>query len=265
MSITSSDLEEGRRPKLNLLDLPRELRDRIYGFVVNDRYHISPYIGKGSPAFRADDFRHLKILQVSKCVNYEVMQVLKMASWFIYKVRSWDYHYSYSHEAPTQHMKNVELMVDGDSMSRYMDRAISKFAGTHISRRTCHIMMPDLDRTLVNEQGTSMLGGRRISKYEALLLFFQHIKLLTGFETVVVQVDLSLKNANREDGFEDDRAQMLRDMIEFSEPALGPAVPCDSVREPYDVNFRFFPRAFVAKKLASAELGVGNDEHERVQ
>ena len=235
MSTSSSGPEEGPRPKLNLLDLPREVRDRIYGFVVNDRYHISPYIEKGSPVFRADDSRHLTILRVSKCVNYEVMQVLKMASWFIYELHSWDYHYSHFHEAPTQHMMNVELMVDCYCISKYMDRAMSKLAGTHILRRTCHIMMPDLDRTLVSEQSISVIGGHNISNYEALLLFFQHIKLLTGFTTVVVQIDLSRSKTERRVGYDDERAKWMRDMIEFLGPALGPAVPCDlpSLATPY--------------------------------
>ena len=257
MPATSSDLEGGPRPGLGLLDLPQEIKDKIWGFLVYDRYKILPYIQWDPPALRGDDFRHLTISRVSKCVNDEVMQVVEMASWFIYNLLTWKYHSSHFQEAPTQHMKNVELMVGYYCTPGYMGRAVLGLAGRRILRRTCHILIPELYPILE--------GHRNTSKYEALRLYFQHIKLLTGFETVVVQVDLSLKNANREDGFEDDRAQMLRDMIEFSEPALGPAVPCDSVREPYDVNFRFFPRAFVAKKLASAELGVGNEEHERVQ
>lgn len=220
---------------------------------------------KGSPTLRADDFRHLTILRVSKCVNREVMELLEKESWFIYRPHSEDYHHLYTHEAPTQHMKNIELIIDCYCISTYMDRAISKFAGPHILRRTCHIMIPELDRTLVSERRMAVWDDRHLSNYEALQLFFQHIKLLTGFETVEVHVDVSLENANRKDGYEEDRAKMLKDVMEFSEPALGPAVPCDSAREQYDVNFRFSPCAFVAKKLASAKLGMGHEGLKRDQ
>ena len=204
-----------------------------------------------------DDSRHLSILRVSKCVNREVMQVLQMESWFICNLGPCDYHRSIIQEAPTQHMMNVELVIGRNCSGRDMPTIIDlNLAGTETLRRTCHILIPALRPTLANDY---------IKDYEALRLYFKYIKLLTGFATVVVQVDLSRKTNPRGVKYNDERAQILGDMIEFSEPALGPAVPCDSVRERYDVNFRFFPRRFVAERLASAELGVGNEEHKRDQ
>lgn len=264
MSTTSSDLKGGPGPKIHLLDLPKELKDQIYGYVVCGIYLILPHSQRGLPALRGDDFRHLSILRVSKYINCEVMKVLQMKSWFIYDLSPFEYPSSLFQEtpslfqaAPTQHMMNVELMVGHYSTFHDMRRIMLEFAGRHILRRTCHILIPRLKFVLV--------GGRRTSKYELLRLYFQYIMLLTGFETVVVQVDLSLERPRREVGYDDERAKMLRDMIEFSEPALGPAVPCDSLREGYDVNFKFSPRRFVAEQLASIELGVGNEEHKRDQ
>ena len=257
MLTTSSDLEGGPRPSLNLLDLPREIKDQIYGFVVCDRYIISPHLRRRSPTRRGDDFRHLSILRVSKCVNSEVMKVLQMGSWFIYNLFPLGNRCRVFQEAPTRHMMNVELMVSPLCTDKDIGRVILGFAGIHISRRTCHILMPEMDPVLA--------GDRNTSRYETLRLYFQYIKLLTGFATVVVQVDLTRKKGKRRVEYDDERDRMLRDMIEFSEPALGPAVPCDSVREQYDVNFRFSPLQFVAKRLASAELGVGHEGLKRDQ
>ena len=89
MSATSSDLAEGSRPKLNLLGLPQEIKDRIFGFIVHDRYTIFRYLREDPPLLRGDDFRHLSILRVSKRVKREVMQVLQMKSWFICKLPPW--------------------------------------------------------------------------------------------------------------------------------------------------------------------------------
>ena len=130
-------------------------------------------------------------------------------------------------------------------------------AGTEISRRTCRILIPGLRSTLKID--------RSKSSDEALRLFFQHIKLLTGFATVAIHLDLSLSEPKRELGYVEGRARMLRDVIEVSKPALGPAIPCDSVRDRYDVNFKFSPRRFVAKRLARAKLGIGYEEPRRDQ
>ena len=89
MSATSSDLAEGSRGKLNLLGLPQEIKDRIFGFIVDDRYMIFRYLREDPPLLRGDDFRHLSILRVSERVSREVMQVLQMKSWFICKLPSW--------------------------------------------------------------------------------------------------------------------------------------------------------------------------------
>lgn len=257
MSTTSSDLEGGPRSKIHLLDLSRELRDRIYGFIVDDRYMVFPYLRQRPPALRGgDDFRHLSILRVSKCFNREVMQVLQRKSWFICKLTECPL--TVVQEAPTQHMMNIELIIGDWCSWRVMRQIIGlNFAGTEILRRTCHILIPEL-------LGPFLKLDRTKSHHEALRLCFQHIKLLTGFATVVVQVDLSRKKKKGVE-YNDNRAKLLWDMIEFSEPALGPAVPCDSVRKRYDVNFRFSPRRFVAQRLASAEFGVENEEHKEEQ
>ena len=264
MSATSSDPAETSRPKLNLLNLPQEIKDRIFGFIVEDRYRIFSSIREDPPILRilrilrGDDFSHLSILRVSKRVNREVMQVLQMKSWFTCTLPSWINHAIAFQVTPTQHMMNIELIIGEYCSWKAIRQVIDLgFAGTEILRRTCLILIPEFSRILAKGPIKSD------SDHEALRRYFRDIKLLTGFATVVVQVDSNLKIKKRGVIPDDLRATMLRNMIEFSEPALGPAVPCDSVRERYDVNFKFCPRRFVAEKIARAELGVGNEEHMR--
>ena len=257
MSTTSSDLEGGPRPKLNLLDLPREIRDRIYGYVVCDRYVVVPPLGEEWRTQRSFDPRHLSILRVSRRLKFEAIQVLWGGSSFIYNPHQY-LHVPAVHEAQNKHIMNIELIIGRHSSWTVMPPLIDlNFAGTEILRRTCHILIPELNPILEYDRNTS--------RYKAIRLYFQYIKLLTGFATVVVQVDLTRRKKKRGVEYDDDRAKMLRDMMEFSEPALGPAVPCDSVRERYDVNFRFSPLQFVAKRLGSAELGVGHEGLNRDQ
>lgn len=243
MSTTSSVLEGESRPKLNLLDLPQEIKDQIYGYVVCGRYIIVPAAGDKSCTQRRD----MSILQVSSRLKVEALQVLWRRSSFVYNP-----HQCWApaiHEVHNQHMMNVELIVGHHCTYEYMGRVILGFAGVHILRRTCHILIPELSSILVRDSNTP--------KNVALRLYFQYIRLLIGFATVVIQVDLCRTKKKRGAKYDDERAKLLRDMIEFSGLALGPAVPCDSVRERYDVNFRFSPRRFVAERLARDELGVG--------
>ena len=238
MSTTSSDPEEPR-PELNLLDLPGEVKDQIYGYVVCDRYVVVPPLGEEWRTQRSFDPTHLSILRVSNRLNLEAMQVLRRGSSFIYNPHEY-LHVPAVHEAQNKHIMNIELIIGRHCSWRVMPTIVDlNFAGTEILRRTCHILIPELNPILV--------GDRNTSRYKALRLYFQYIKLLTAFATVVVHVGLSRNEKKRGVEYDDERAKMLRDMIEFSEPAVGPAVPCDSVRERYDVNFRFSPRAFVAK------------------
>ena len=117
MSTTSKDLKGGPRSKLGLLDLSREIRDQVYGLIVDDRYKVFPYL-RLTPfslrpfSLRGDDFRDLSILRASKCVSREVMQVLQMKSWFICILPSSGNYCTFAQAVPTQHMMNIELLID---------------------------------------------------------------------------------------------------------------------------------------------------------
>ena len=177
-------------PKLNLLGLPQEIKDRIFGFIVHDRYTMFMYARQGSPSLRGDDFSHLTILRVSKRVNREVMQVLQLKSWFICKLPSWIDYCIAREVAPTQHMMNIELIIGKYCCWEAMRQIIDlNFAGTEILRRTCLILIPELRPILAKDPIKSY--------HEALRLYFKDIKLLTGFATVVVQVDSSRKTKVR--------------------------------------------------------------------
>ena len=102
MSATSTDLAETPRPKLNLLGLPQEIKDRVFGFIVDNRYNIFWYIGQDPPILRGvNDLRGLSILRVSKHGNREVMQVPQMKSGFIYTLPSWVDYWIARQVAPT--------------------------------------------------------------------------------------------------------------------------------------------------------------------
>ena len=268
MATMSSDLDEGSRPRLNLLDLPQEIKDQIYGYLVSDTYLIVPSLeprrgslGRRRPLYnyenQGDDFRHLSILRVSKRANCEAMELLKRRSWFIYRMpdlrcgcnaRDNDFSpcllyccYCFDN-ATTRHMMNIQIVIDHFSLRRDWRSVFRSFAGTEILRRTCLIQVPNSSLLLVSQD-----YGLR----DELRRHLQHIKLLTGFETVVVQVNLIRNKHRRRDEIASDEycTKLLMDMIEDVEPAVGPAMPCDPVQgEDYDLNFKFSPIQFAAEQ-----------------
>ncbi len=244
MATTSSNLEEGLRPRLNLLDLPQEVKDRIYGYVVYGSYRVLPQRPLGYPARQGDDFRHESILRVAKRTNYEAMQVLQRRSWFLYNMRTLPYYWPVVDEAPTRHMMNVELIVGQSLSSEQVAPVLLSFAGSEILRRTCHIVIPRFSLNLAHYAETHE------TTFNELRPYFQLIKLMTGFTTVVLQINLHGKEKIRrdEEGYYFDRAKLLTDIEENLGPALGPAMPCNPVWHQKDgMNFAFYPRRFLAK------------------
>ena len=244
MATTSSVLVERSRPKLCLLDLPREIRDRIYGYVVRSAYYVLPTRVPGLLKELGDDFSHESILRVSKRTNCEAMQVLQRRSWFIYNMDFVWYYRSFVGRAPTQQMMNCELIVGRYCSCHDMARVIRSFGGTNILRRTCHILIPASSRILMYYAvpDTAILPD--------LWRFFQLIKLLNGFTTVVLQINLQQAESIRsvKDSRVFDCAKLLTDIEDVLEPALGPAMPCGPVwGQRRGMNFRFFPRRFLAK------------------
>ena len=251
-------MEEGARPRLHLFDLPQEIKDQIYGYLVSDTYLIVPSL-RGPPSRRnqGDDFRHLSILGVSKRANWEAVQLLQKRSWFIYKMpdlpsccRLFDntiYQGSPSccrlfDTATTRHMMNVQIVIDYRFLRQDLSPVFLSFAGTKISRQTCLILVPNYSLLLVS---------RDYSSWRWFRLHLQHIKSLTGFNTVVVQVSLKrFKHIRRGKMASDEYCtKLLMDTIEDLEPGVGPAMPCDPVQgEDYDLNFKFSPIQFAAEQ-----------------
>ena len=251
MVTVSSELDEGPSSKLNLLDLPQEVKDRIWGYTICGIYSIFPSAERWSRERRVHDYGRESILRVSKRTNYEAMQVLKRRSWFIYTVSDLDFSLSNVCQAPTQDMMNVELIIDEYPSVRWRNNdVIMKFAGTKSLRRTCHILITKFKHILYTRMGL---------KFTWLRLYFEVFKLLTGFTTVVLQIDLDPEQIIQEvkERCDDDSVTLPIGMVKSLEPALGPAMPCNPVqKQEYGMNFKFSPRRFAAERLASAELGV---------
>ena len=247
MTTISSDLTEGPRPKLHLLDLPQEVKDQIYGYIVCGDYLIT----RRSQKQRRDDFRQLSILRVSKRTNCEAMQVLQRRSWFIYNLPCWPPDFRAFDNAPNQHMMNVDLIIGPGYIHEHLIQTILSFSGTGILRRTCRILIPNLSLILRSH-------SRNTTDSAHLRTYFQFFKLLIGFTTVVVQVKWNGTKKRRRDVHQcEESAKLMTDIVEFLEPALGPAMPCCPVQDQrYGMNVRFSPRNFAAERLVNAELGV---------
>ena len=249
MAITRSTLAENPRPKLHLLDLPQEVKDQIYAYVVSSTYLIL----RGSRKQRNDDFRHDSILRVSKRTNYEAMQVLQRRSWFICDTKTRPCYNSLLRKAPTQHMMNVELIVGRYCTCVDIAPAFLSFAGTDIMRRTCHVLVPTSCEVLTYY---AVVDTVYFAERER---FFRLMESLTGFATVVLQINLRREKNNRRDhdGPDFDFTKLPTDIEDYLGPTLGPAMPCNPVQEQkYHMTFRFSPRRFATERLASAELGV---------
>lgn len=246
MATISNGLDEGPRPKLHLLDLPPELRYRIYGYIVCGTYLIIPSAGRAPLKQRRSDFRDLSILRVSKCINCEATKVLQRKSWFTYHLPFFARHNQSFDEAPNRHIMNLELIMERSCDHEDLTPFILSFAGTEMLRRTCRILIPDFSRILEG----SPWGQTKLAQ---LRLYSKFFKLLIGFTTVMVQANLSVKKESLRDKNKcEENAKLLMDMIEFSEPALGPATFYKG--QEYDMNFKFCPRRFAAERLANAEL-----------
>ena len=242
MATISSELEGGERPKLSLFDLPREIRDQIYGYLVRDTYEIVPTLGPGR-RHQSDDFRHLPILQVAKRVNWEAMQSLQRRSWFIYRMPDWPFYRRLYDTTITRYMMNVQIVIDRNTLRRNLNSVFWWFAGTKIERQTFVVLVPIYSLILRNSMDPTL--------WDDFIKHLQLIKLLTGFKTVVVQANLKRFYYLRRGKTANDEycTKLLTDILVFSEPELGPFVPCNSEREEgYELNFKFSPLRFTAEQ-----------------
>ena len=243
MATISGDRDGGRRPSSYFFDLPREIRDQIYGYLIKDTHNIVPTLGPGH-RYQGDDFRHLPILRVSKRVNWEAMQSLQRRSWFIYRMPDSRFYRRLYDNTITRYMMNVQIIINRDTLKQDLASIFCGFAGTKIERQTFVVLIPVY----------SLIVMKPLDYYTLWDDFRKHlqlIKLLTGFKTVVVQANLKpYKHLRRAKIASDEYCtKLLTDILEFSEPELGPFVPCDSEREEgYGLNFKFSPLRFTAEQ-----------------
>ena len=243
-------MEEGARPRLHLFDLPQEIKDQIYGYLVSDRYNVLVFWG---------DFKSLSILWVSKRTNREAMAVLQGRSWFIFDLGLLWRHPSRARKALTQYMMDVELLVGPLSTLEELAPVFRRFAGTWVLRRTCHVLVPvpsNIMRTyhVLNRDAASV--ALSLAQLEG---FFGLMKSLTGFETVVLQINWErpryinlerLENSQRYYGYDCDVTKLPKDIEDALGPTLGPAMPCSPVRkwERHIMTFKFSPRRFALER-----------------
>ena len=242
MATISSDLEGGQRPRLGLFDLPREIRDQMYDYLLRDTYNIVPTLGPGH-RHEGDDFRHLPILRVSKRVNWEAMQSLQRRSWFIYRMPDWPCYRRLYDNTITRYIMNVQIVIDRDTLKQNLISIFWGFAGTKIERQTLVILVPFYSLILMKSLDYTL--------WDEFRKHLQLIKVLTGFKTIVVQANLKRFYHLRRGKIANDEycTKLLTDILEFSEPELGPFVPCDSEREEgYELNFKFSPLRFTAEQ-----------------
>ena len=224
MATISSDMEEGARPRLHLFDLPPEIRDQIYGNLVSDTYSVL------LPRSWEMDFRRISIIRVSKRTNWEAMQVLKRRIWFLFEMGVWWLNPSYPRKAPFRHMNNVELLVTTNSTLEELAPVFRRFAGTWVLRRTCHVLIPVPSDILTTYHVLDRsAAGVSLSRVR-LEGFLGLMKSLTGFETVVFQIDVGRPDKCQGDyGYDFDVTKLPKDIEDTLGPTLGPSMLCSPV------------------------------------
>ena len=229
---TSLVSNSGSKPSIGLENLPREIRDQIYGYVLGgsccpDR---SPYDRHDYPA--AYKYPEHELFQISKRVRYDALELCFSKVEFCWRLKPehcWGESYrnlGFSTKRlldglPTDRLMNIRLVLD---MGAYLSLCygngdvrcdfLKNFGGVQILRK----------RMRMSFKNCSMETHQNIS-----IAFFQALTTMTGFQTVVVEISmadylykaLDLDHARKlSDG---ENLQMAaRDVLE---PALGPAKP----------------------------------------
>ena len=271
--------------------LPRELRDGIYRHVHNHRYYLTPYPRTSRLKWQPYDnaVLSLSMLAVSKTIRQEFLAIIHAEGEFIIWeepfVKEWFPRAWTRNDIPfIRQIQNVELftsvhawsrdfyIANGMDYSRENDTslktdavAISFFTGTEILRKTCIIKF-------VRPWAPGM-----IQMLESP--FFDVLKNLTGFATVVLQV-LSYEGNWRaeevltyigEDPLYTNCAVGFRVIVDAMsmvlQSTLGPsAISFDKGNKPLENEWKitFHPQRFISKKkdLGTCSISQVNEANE---
>ena len=228
---TSLVSNSGSKPSIGLENLPREIRDQTYGYVLGGSCcaRRSPYDRHGYPA--AYEYPKHALFQSSKRVRYDALELCFSKvefCWLLKPEHCWGESYrnlGFSAKRlldglPTDRLMNIRLVLD-------MGKYVSWCNGKRDVR--CDF--------LKNFGGVQILRKRMRMSFKECAMYtlytYQIISIalttMTGFQTVVVEISmadylyksLDLDHARKlSDG---ENLQMAaRDVLE---PALGPAEP----------------------------------------
>ncbi|KAL9077389.1 MAG: hypothetical protein Q9161_000234 [Pseudevernia consocians] len=245
------------KPSITLNNLPREIKDQIYDYVIGGDYRVLPpgYRQRYRDGHVYEPLRHA-LFRVSKRVSYEAMEVFFSKCEFC-----WSFEFGeqrFFNQAPTNRMMNILLEVDmlqhgiecrdeeetgrhPESTDGYVSFDILKdFGGVEILRKTMRIRF----------HRCSVFTHRIIPT-----TYFQALKALIGFQTVIVEIRMRYP-PYREPAEPHVHYTLRMAMRDVLEPALGPAkigsVEC--VQEPHDgypldepLFLEFHPRQYLTQ------------------
>ena len=217
-----------------LSKLPREIRDKIYRYLVKDHYRSKAH----DWIFEPPDYPHSAVLRLSKAISHEAITLMYSESTFIYFIN-----YSsggvYPHqtlESVAQRLMKIDLhlfdLIEPCSLfdliepcsALFYDAAyqknkeniceaiIAQFTGTKITRTSMHITLHSVKSL------TSLIGMLKTPFCPALGEF-------KGFRTLEVELCCRLTDDEISDA-ERTGYEVTRTMEAFKErlsPALGPA------------------------------------------
>lgn len=264
----------------NLLDIPQEIKDQIYGYVVADTYRVLPPLcncdeqaPNSSKANIIDrsllEFVASSLFRTSKRMRCEALQVLFSTSVLRCSVTCFDYHL-WEFKVPTDRIMRVELEVNKRANSLACpavhkapsDRSplhfLQAFGGGEISRKSICINFVD-----------NMQPAFRVVKHTTL--FHAMIKL-TGFGTVKIEFGRQPSKVDTGSWLEGAKSyytydcKALKTAIKNAlEPTLGPAMSGEfDSSSGYRMADHWFarclefrPRDFTATTLKIEEAGSG--------
>lgn len=221
---TSLVADSGSKPKIGLEDLPQELRDQIYDYVIGGSYCVDhqPYICHIDLA--TSGLSNYALFQTSKRVRNDAMKVCFSKvefCWLLTAQYRCDYWCKLKFPAkrllkhlPTDRLMNILLVFEMGACFWYSVNSslicdfIQNFSGAEILREKMRIRFEKCSSSTHIFTSTP---------------YFQALTALTGFRTVVVEVLMTYTNSSDTEQLSDCKhlQTAIKDVLE---PALGPAI-----------------------------------------